>query len=62
MSTVSPKSRSTARRRSSGSGPSAGPSMITPLPPPSGRSAHAALKVIARESRSASRTAARESS
>ena len=35
--------------------------MITPLPPPSGRPATADLKVIARESRSASRTAARES-
>ena len=36
--------------------------MITPLPPPSGRSATAALKVIARDSRSASRSAARVSS
>jgi UDP-glucose 4-epimerase len=35
--------------------------MITPLPPPSGRSATAALRVIARDSRSASLTAARES-
>ncbi len=37
-------------------------SMITPLPPPSGRPATADLNVIARESRSASRTAARVSS
>jgi hypothetical protein len=35
--------------------------MITPLPPPSGTPATADLNVIARESRSASRTAARES-
>ena len=41
---------------------SSGRSMITPLPPPSGRPATAALKVIARDSRSTSRTAARESS
>ena len=37
-------------------------SMITPLPPPSGRPATADLKVIARERRSTSRIAARESS
>jgi len=36
--------------------------MITPLPPPSGSPATADFDVIARESRSASRTAARESS
>ena len=35
--------------------------MITPLPPPRGSPATAALKVIARESRSTSRIAARES-
>ena len=35
--------------------------MITPLPPPSGSPATADLKVIARDRRSASRTAARES-
>ena len=35
--------------------------MITPFPPPSGRSATAALNVIARDSRSASATASRES-
>jgi hypothetical protein len=36
--------------------------MITPLPPPSGSPATADLKVIARDRRSASRTAARASS
>ena len=47
-------------RCSEDSDPSAGV-MITPLPPPRPRSATAALSVIARDSRSASRTAARES-
>ena len=41
---------------------SSGRSMITPLPPPSGSPATAVLKVIARDRRSTSRTAARESS
>ena len=59
-STVSPKSSSAAARRS---GERASPrSMITPFPPPSGSPATADLYVIARERRSASRTAARESS
>ena len=51
--------RLAARAASSGV---AGGSMITPLPPPSGRPATADLKVIARDSRSASRMAARVSS
>ena len=59
--TASPKSSRAARRRSGSSGASPGGSMITPLPPPSGRSATADFAVIARESRSASRTPARVS-
>ena len=43
-----------APRRSPASGGSPSGRMITPLPPPCGRSATAALKVIARDSRSAS--------
>ena len=59
---VSPKSSSASRRApASGGGAPAG-SMITPLPPPSGSPATADLDVIARDSRSASRRRARESS
>ena len=53
-STVSPKSSRTSRRARPCGGPSR--SMITPLPPPSGSPAQAALYVIARERRSASAT------
>jgi hypothetical protein len=60
-STVSPKSSSTLRRSSPVGGLVPVGSAITPLPPPSGSPATADLNVIARDSRSASRIAARSS-
>ena len=61
ISTVSAKSSSTARRSSPSGAALPSGSMITPLPPPSGSPATADFDVIARESRSASRTASRVS-
>ena len=55
----SPAARRGARRPRAAACPAG--SMITPLPPPSGSPATADLKVIARDRRSASRTAARAS-